>query len=170
MDRVFWLSIVLGGAVGLVASIIGNLCTPLVSAYWHKHKAARLEETKKKAFTKYEQLAGLHDGREDKFIYFIGISMRFTLCMVLGAFFGLVGIQVSLAERSAGAVEQVATIFSQGVLMGASTYFFVRAIMALIHYREWRWRLDNFEQYKDELRIRYGALPTEHHSPSIASA
>jgi hypothetical protein len=160
LDWYFWLPIVLGGAIGLIVSVGANLATPHVWGYLTKRKAARIENTKKKASDTYLQLLDLHSGRTDKYLYFLSIALR-AMVSLLGVIFTTVaaGMMVIIdefhIESSTALIDQCAEfVFGLG-----TRYFLYRANLRLKHLSEWRWRLDNFEKYASDFKKQYGEPP-----------
>jgi hypothetical protein len=162
LDWYFWLPIVLGGVLGLVASVTANLVTPHVFGYLSHRKVARIENSKKRAAETYLQLLDLHSGRKDKYLYFISHAVYIVIAL-LGVVFSVMAagivIMVDSIHRDTWSTFNILNKGAEFIFGLFAGYFVYRTNLRTKHMIEWRWRLDNFRKYEADFKKQYGELP-----------
>lgn len=148
MDSVFWIGIVLGGAVGFVVSIVANLSTPRFGDYFQRSKIGWLERSKRRALNAYQFILRFRNGTEDKYMYFVA-QWGYILFFLLFLVFCFVMIMTSR-----GALAH--TIGTLGAVFGLFQTFWIHRKLSL-----WYWRMNNFEKYKASVKEKWPDLDVD---------
>jgi hypothetical protein len=166
-----WITIGLGGVVGIATSIFANLWHPKIIGWLDSRKLLSSEKRRSKALVFDKRVRALHSGEEDKVLFFLTGNAQITLgisvammCVLLCMF--------SIASSIASVVfkEQFASLSEANavrvVLLGGAILFLIGAaftysvmLKAIEHMRELRSALDNFAKYDAEFRESWGEPP-----------
>jgi hypothetical protein len=149
MDRVFWLSIAFGGALGFVVSIVANLATPTFGDYFSRSKMGWIERNKKSAFKKFNAIQSFRRGAEDKYMYFVA-QWGFILM------FGIMDVFLETIPKD--------HLWQVVFFVVVQCYIAIQIAWLLVTLNLWYWRMNNFAEYKASLLKKWPDLDLGTHA------
>src|SRR5947208_10299892 len=90
MDPILWL--IIGGVIGFLGSVAANLLTGKIVSLFERQRGLMDERSKDRAMRFYSMVTRLHDGRRDRYVFFILSSMT----TVVSAIFGVVTLAMAI--------------------------------------------------------------------------
>ena len=153
MDWKFWAGLIMGGLIGLFASLLANYFTPTFSDYVNKRRTGFVEKSKKRAIRNFLIIKNLHEGKKDKYIYLMDRWAHVTIFLMVAVAGVLIAEVVDISAEDW--IDEFVWDCSYGlgvVSFGAMLVNYFRVTLV-------QTRLQNFEEYEAGLIKRWGNLP-----------
>jgi uncharacterized membrane protein len=147
MDTTFWVGLVLGAILSLVASIVANIYNERILDKLEHFKLSRHEKRRDKALVEYRRLRHLHRGTRDKQAFTASqITRIMTIYVMVICVFVLVSM---LTSDLAGNEISVSTrkVFAVVALYSAGLCTLLGAVVAR-NFRSTLRKLYNYEAYE----------------------
>jgi hypothetical protein len=161
----FWqgvtVSLVGGGVIGLIVTVLANLAHPKVVAYLDSRKLLSIEKRKRTAAKLHSLILDLHENRRDKHIYLLSVAVALILlCTVTVGVMSAAIVIIALLPQRPEPVEWslVARPFvTAGFLFFVGLFGIAVLLFGVRVFREITKALENFEQYDAAYKRKWGS-------------
>jgi uncharacterized membrane protein (DUF485 family) len=151
-----WVGLVLTLILGLpgayIMGVLGNLHTPRWSQYLQSRNLLKTHKSKQKALLVFNRIKDFHEGKRDKYPFYILLASGAIISTTLG----YILILLVLIENHGTPVAPEC-----GIILIISAGAFVIAAVLLTSIYETSRQLERFDDYKAEFEQRWGPVDTE---------
>ena len=155
-DVLVWVGLVLTLVIGLpgayIMGVLGNLHTPRWSRYLQSRKLLKTHKSKRKALLVFNRIKNFHEGRRDKYPFYILLASG----AIISATLGFILILLVLTEN-----HDIPVAPEYGIMLIISAGAFVVASILLTSLYETSRQLERFDDYKTEFEQRWGPVDAE---------
>src|ERR1700730_4199049 len=151
-----WIGLVLTLVIGLpgayIMGVLGNLHTPRWSRYLQSRKLLKTHKSKQKALLVFNRIKDFHEGKRDKYPFYILLASGAIISTTLG----FILILLVLIEN-----HDIPVAPEYGIILIISAGAFVIAAVLLTSLYETARQLERFDDYKAEFEQRWGSIDNE---------
>jgi hypothetical protein len=166
MDKNFWLGVVVTTFLAIPAAMLASYLQALLSRYMDKQKPVKLGKRKQKAEYIFKQVAALHSGRVDKYLYFLQLLTSVSIGFLSAQIFFVGGMLVVVQNKYPNPAELfdlrvpdklLNLVLAASLLFVALLFQFI-AVIGSTKYRRYSSALRNFDSFKKDFETKWGAL------------
>jgi hypothetical protein len=153
MSGEFWLSVgvtfVVGTFVAYAIAILANIHTPKLLKFLETRRLIKRNKTRRQALVTFNRIVSFHDGRADRYAYYILLATS----SVLSALLASVLLNIFFTH-----VHDIPVGIDDAVILLLATGAILVSVLLLAGIYETARQLERFDEYKKEFEERWGPI------------